>query len=45
LLAILLYWGIFMAGSDELKPILGSPPEGSPAAMAAIANGEAGAQC
>jgi regulator of sigma E protease len=40
LLAILLYWGIFMAGSDELKPILGSPPEGSPAAMAAIANGE-----
>ena len=40
LLAILLYWGIFMAGSDELKPILGSPPDGSPAAMAAIANGE-----
>lgn len=40
LLAILLYWGIFMVGSDELKPILGSPPEGSPAAMASIANGD-----
>ncbi|KAB2921959.1 MAG: RIP metalloprotease RseP [Dechloromonas sp.] len=40
LLAILLYWVIFMQGSDELLPILGTPPEGSPAAMAAIANGE-----
>ncbi len=40
LLAIVLYWGIFMHGSDELLPILGTPPAGSPAAMAAIANGE-----
>ncbi len=40
LLAIVLYWGIFMAGSHELLPILGEPPEGTPAASAAIANGE-----
>ncbi|HEX6733676.1 MAG TPA: RIP metalloprotease RseP [Azonexus sp.] len=40
LLAILLYWGVFMHGSDELLPILGTPPAGSPAAMAAVANGE-----
>jgi regulator of sigma E protease len=40
LLAILLYWGIFMYGSNELQPILGTPPDGSPAAMAAITNGE-----
>ncbi len=40
LLAIVLYWGIFMHGSNELLPILGTPPTGTPAAMAAIANGE-----
>jgi regulator of sigma E protease len=40
LLAIVLYWGIFMYGSNELLPILGTPPAESPAAMAAIANGE-----
>jgi len=40
LLAIVLYWGIFMYGSNELLPILGAPQAGSPAAMAAIANGE-----
>lgn len=40
LLAILLYWGIFLYGSNELLPILGKPPGDSPAAMAAIANGE-----
>lgn len=39
-LAIFLYWAVFMAGSQELLPILGAPPAGSPAAMAAIANGE-----
>ncbi len=39
-LAILLYWIVFMQGSDELLPILGDPPEGSPAAVAAIKNGE-----
>lgn len=39
-LAILLYWAVFMLGSDELRPILGTPAAGTPAAMAAIKNGE-----
>ncbi len=39
-LAIFLYWIVFMHGSDELLPVLGSPPEGSPAAVATIQNGE-----
>lgn len=40
LLAILLYWFVFMAGSDELLPILGTPPADTPAAMAGVRNGE-----
>ncbi len=39
-LAILLYWAVFMLGSEELLPILGAPPEDTPAAMASIRNGE-----
>ena len=39
-LAIVLYWAVFMHGSQELLPVLGAPPEGSPAAVAAIQNGE-----
>lgn len=39
-LAIFLYWLVFMLGSSELLPVLGTPPEGSPAAMASIKNGE-----
>jgi len=39
-LAIVLYWGIFMHGSQELLPILGNPPVASPAAMAGVSNGE-----
>lgn len=39
-LAILLYWGIFMYGSQELLPVLGTPPVDSPAAMAGVRNGE-----
>lgn len=39
-LAILLYWAIFMHGTDELLPVLGTPPAGTPAAMASIENGE-----
>jgi regulator of sigma E protease len=39
-LAILLYWAVFLFGSEELLPVLGTPPEGTPAAMAGIANGE-----
>ncbi len=39
-LAILLYWAVFMLGSEELMPILGTPPAGTPAALASIQNGE-----
>lgn len=39
-LAILIYWAVFMHGSEELLPVLGTPPEGTPAAMASIRNGE-----
>lgn len=39
-LAILLYWAVFMAGSQELLPILGGPPDDTPAAMAQLANGD-----
>jgi regulator of sigma E protease len=39
-LAILIYWVVFMHGSEELLPVLGTPPVGTPAAMAVIGNGE-----
>lgn len=39
-MAILLYWVVFISGSEELLPVLGTPPDGTPAAMAAIRNGE-----
>ncbi len=39
-LAIVLYWAVFMLGSEELRPILGTPPVASPAAVAGIVNGE-----
>lgn len=38
-LAILLYWLLFMHGVTELKPRLGTPPEGTPAAVAGIVDG------
>ncbi len=40
LLAIILYWGVFMYGSNELLPIIGQPPIDSPAAVALIRGGE-----
>jgi len=40
LLAILLYWAIFWHGSEELRPILGTPVAASAAAAAGIENGE-----
>jgi regulator of sigma E protease len=40
LLAIVLYWIVFMLGSTELLPILGTPPASSPAAIAGVVNGE-----
>ena len=39
-LAILLYWAVFLYGSEELLPILGTPAAGTPAALASISNGE-----
>ena len=40
LLAILIYWGHFWYGTEELRPILGEPVISSPAAHAGIASGE-----
>ena len=40
LLAVLLYWGLFMAGLPGLKPVLGDPPRDTPAAMAGLTNGD-----
>lgn len=39
-LAVVLYWVVFMLGSNELLPILGTPPAASPAASAGVVNGE-----
>lgn len=39
LLAIVLYWALFMHGVSELKPRLGLPPLGTPAAQAGIGEG------
>ena len=39
LLAILLYWAVFLHGVNELSPLLGEPPAGSPAAQAGLRNG------
>lgn len=39
LLAIVLYWFLFMYGVTELKPRLGPPPAGTPAALAGISEG------
>ncbi|HEY3433322.1 MAG TPA: RIP metalloprotease RseP [Rhodocyclaceae bacterium] len=40
LLAVIIYWFMFMGGVQELRPILASPPIGSPAASAGVAEGE-----
>ena len=39
LLAIVVYWVLFMSGVTELKPRLGLPPAGTPAALAGIGEG------
>ena len=39
LLAIVLYWFLFMHGVTELKPRLGIPPAATPAAMAGMVEG------
>ncbi|MDO8813650.1 MAG: RIP metalloprotease RseP [Gallionella sp.] len=40
LLAIVLYWALFMYGVPGLKPVLGDVPPGSPAAIAQLQAGE-----
>ena len=40
LLALVLYWGLFIAGMPGVKPVLGDPPPNTPAAVAGFANGD-----
>jgi regulator of sigma E protease len=40
LLAILVYWALFINGLPGLKPLLGDPPANTPAAIAGLANGD-----
>ena len=40
LLAVLVYWGGFLYGVEELRPLLGKPVISSPAAQAGIEDGE-----
>ncbi len=40
LLAIVVYWGLFWHGTEELKPILGVPVAASPAAASGMQSGE-----
>lgn len=40
LFAIVLLWGLFLSGTEELLPVLGKPSLGTPAALAGIVNGE-----
>lgn len=40
LLAILLFWVLFMTGVPIIKPVLDAPPQGTPAALAGILAGE-----
>jgi regulator of sigma E protease len=39
-LAVAVYWGLFMSGTEELRPVLGEPIAGSAAAKAGVKNGE-----
>ena len=40
LLALLLYWALFVTGLPGMKPVLGDPVRNSPAAVAGLANGD-----
>lgn len=40
LLAIVLYWALFVHGLPGIKPILATPPAGTPAALAGFSAGE-----
>ena len=39
-LAVVLYWGLFVHGVPGLKPIMGKPPSGTPAAAAGFRDGD-----
>ena len=40
LLAVLLFWALFVIGTPGLKPVLAEPPPGTAAAAAGLANGD-----
>ncbi|MCH8507005.1 MAG: RIP metalloprotease RseP [Ectothiorhodospiraceae bacterium] len=40
LFAIAVYWAIFVAGTTEMRPVVGDVPEGTPAAEAGVQSGE-----
>jgi len=40
LLAIVIYWGLFWLGSEELRPVVGPPAAQTPAAQAGLQNGD-----
>ncbi len=40
LLAIALYWGLFVGGVQEMKPVVGTPPQGTLAAAAGLRAGD-----
>ena len=40
LLAVIVYWGLFMVGVEELRPVLGAPVASSSAALAGLENGD-----
>jgi regulator of sigma E protease len=40
LLALVVYWALFVAGLPGVKPVLGDPPRDSPAAFAGLSNGD-----
>jgi len=39
-LAIALFWAVFIGGTDELRPLLSTPPAATPAALAGFGHGE-----
>lgn len=40
LLAVVAYWGLFIHGVDEMRPVLAAPPGGTAAAQAGVEEGE-----
>jgi len=40
LLAIVFYWALFLNGMPAMKPLIGEPPAGTPAALAGLAAGD-----